>query len=132
MAKPKILIVDDEESVRSTLKDILADCFECDIAESSDGRHALEVLEKEQFDLVLLDIKMPGLSGVDVLKNAALKHPQTDILMLSGWDSQSVAEEAFKDGATDYILKSSPPAVSCGKICAILKKRNKYFPKKKK
>lgn len=131
MDKPKIFIVEDEADARESLKNFLTRNIECDTQEAADGRRALEILKNDVFDLILLDIKLPGISGIDVLKKAKENSPQTDVLILTGWDSQSVAEEIFKDGAVDYIIKSSPFKVSYDKICEILKKRNQYLPKKK-
>lgn len=129
MDKPKILIVDDEAIIRDVLNRFLAQKIECDIREVGDGRSALESLKSDTFDLIILDIKMPGISGTDVLKKTRLTHPQTDILVLSAWDSQSIASDALKDGAVDYIPKPSSIKVIYEKVCGVLKKKNKYFPK---
>lgn len=130
MDKPRILIVDDEAEARESLNKFMARNIECDIVEACDGRKALEALEQGTFDVVLLDIKMPGISGIDVLKKVQEMHPATDILVISAWDSQPVAEEALQDGAIDYITKPSTINVIYSKVCEILKKRNKFIPKK--
>jgi len=129
MDKPRILIVDDETEVRQSLNKFMARNIECEIAEASDGRKALEALEEGAFDLILLDIKMPGISGLDVLKKARLMHPSMDILVISAWDSQPIAEEVLQDGAVDYITKPSTINVIYAKVCEILKKRNKLLSK---
>ncbi len=129
MAKPKILIVDDEKEARESLNNFLARNIDCDICEAPDGRKALELLQKDSFDLILLDIKMPGISGIDVLKKATASHPDTDIIIISAWDSQPIAGEALQGGAVDYITKPSTINVIYSKVCEILKKRNKYTPK---
>jgi len=131
MEKPKILIVDDEQEARVSLNKFLTRNIECSIQEACDGRKALELLEKDSFDLMLLDIKMPGISGVDVLKKTRAAHPDTDILIISAWDSQPIASEVLEDGAIDYITKPSTINVIYSKACEILKKRNKYAPKAK-
>jgi len=87
------------------------------------------VLKKEAFDLILLDIKMPGISGMDVLKETKEDYPETDIIVISGWDSQSVASEALEKGASDYIPKPTHVTVIQDKVCEVLKKRNKCFLK---
>lgn len=129
MDKPVILIVEDDNETRDILKKILTERIECRISETGDGREALELLKKEGFDLILLDIKMPGISGMDILKETKETYPQTDIIVISGWDSQSIACEALGKGASDYIPKPSSVTVIHDKVCEILKKRNKYLPK---
>ena len=129
MDKPKIFIVDDEEDVRSKLKTYLSRHIACEIFEACDGREALETLKKESFDLILLDIKMPGISGLDVLKKAKEAYPDTDILVITAYDSPQVAGEVLKEGVVDYITKPSTREVIFAKICEVLKKRNKYLPK---
>lgn len=131
MDKPRIFIVDDETEARTSLGNFLRRNIECEVFEAGDGRQALEILKDDGFDLILLDIKMPGISGIDVLKKTKVTHPDTDIVMISAWDSQPVALEALQNGAVDYITKPSTIQVIYSKICEILKKRNKYLPKSK-
>ncbi|MEW6101405.1 MAG: response regulator [Candidatus Omnitrophota bacterium] len=131
MEKPKILVVDDEAEIRRMLKESLADNIECEISEASTGSEAISNIENQKFDLILLDIKMPGISGIDVMKKTNLQEAQSDILVLSAWDSHQVAHESFCKGAVDYITKTSPVHVICDKVFQILKKRNKYLPKPK-
>jgi DNA-binding response OmpR family regulator len=128
MNKPKILIVEDDDVLRSTLKEIIGLAFECVIIEAVDGRQAVEFLKNDKFDLVLLDIKMPGISGVDIIKKKKELYSNTDILVVSAWDSQAIATEVLEDGAFDYIPKPSNFNVILEKISEILKKRGKYLP----
>lgn len=132
MDKPRILIVDDESEVRDSLRKFLARNIECDLQEASNGREALEVMQKEALDLILLDVKMPGISGIDVLKKAGKSQPGADILVITAYDSQQVAREALKHGAADVIIKPSTIKVIFEKISEILRKRKKYLPKKQK
>ena len=131
MQKPKILIVDDEKEAREAIKNFLNRHIECSLQEASSGRQALEFFDKEVFDLLLLDVKMPGISGVDVLKKSKLLHPSTDVLMITAYDSPQVAREVLKQGATDIIIKPSTIEVVFEKAVDILKKRNQYLPKEK-
>ncbi|MCU0666869.1 MAG: response regulator [Candidatus Omnitrophica bacterium] len=101
----RILIVDDEQEARDNLGNFLSRHIECEIRKSSNGRDALEILDKENFDLMVLDIKMAGISGIDVLKAARANYPSVKVLIISAWDSQSVAAEALEVGAIDYITK---------------------------
>lgn len=131
MDKPKILIVDDEKEARETIRNFLSRHIECNLQEASSGRQALERINKEDFDLLLLDVKMPGISGIDVLKKSKLIHPNTDVLMITAYDSPQVAREVLKHGATDFIIKPSTIEVIFEKAVDILKKRNQYLPKEK-
>jgi len=105
MQKPRILIVDDEEDVLERLASIIAKRITPEVDKACNGREALEKLRQKHFDLVLLDIKMPGLSGIDVLKEAMKFTPQTKFLAISGYDSHEVADEALKAGAIDFVSK---------------------------
>lgn len=129
MEKPKILVVDDENEVRLSIKSYLTRHIECDLREASSGRQALEMINKDAFDLILLDVRMPGISGIDVLKQAHSLHPESAILMITAYDSQQVAREALKNGAMDYIIKPSTIDVIFKKIKQILEKRKQYISK---
>ena len=131
MDKPKILIVDDEKDAREMIRNFLNRHIECSLQEASSGREALEFIGKDEFDLLLLDVKMPGISGVDVLKKSKHLHPDTDVLMITAYDSPQVAREVLKKGATDFIIKPSTIEVIFQKAVDILKKRNQYLPKEK-
>ena len=103
MAK-KILIVDDEEGIRESLKLILSDHY--DIILSDGGEQALEVLENaKDIGVVLLDIKMRKVHGLDVLKEIKAKHPKIKVIMVTGYKSVETAVEAAKLGASGYIVK---------------------------
>lgn len=106
MEEPRILIVDDDPQVRDLLTQLIARKFKAQVSSVSDGNQALELLRTGGFDLVLLDIKMPGLSGIDVIRLAGKSFPATKFIVVSAYDSQEVADEAIKAGAQDYILKS--------------------------
>lgn len=130
MEKPRILIVDDEDDARHCLVSYLNRNIEGEIIDAGDGRKALEIVKENSFDLVLLDIKMPGISGIDVLRKIKTDYPDTEVIMISAYDSQSVAQEAFGQGAVDYITKPSTIKVIYEKVCDSLKKRDKFLPKK--
>ncbi len=99
----KILIVDDDAGVRESLEELLR--LEDYQADSSDsGEDALEALA-EGFDLVLLDIKMPGIDGVEVMHEIRKYHPDTRIIIITGYGSLESAIDAIRSGAQDYMLK---------------------------
>ncbi len=100
-----ILVIDDEKSIRNTLKDILQ-MEKYKVEEAENGEVALEKIKGETFDVILCDIKMPGMDGIEVLEKA-LSITDTPIIMISGHGTIETAVEAIKKGAFDYIAK--PP-----------------------
>jgi two-component system, NtrC family, nitrogen regulation response regulator NtrX len=103
---PKILIVDDEKAIRRTLKEIL-EYEKYEIEEAEDGEIGLEKIEKNNYDVVILDIKMPKKDGLEVLTEMQQKGIDTPVIVLSGHGNIETAVEAVKKGAFDYIPK--PP-----------------------
>lgn len=102
----KVLIVDDERSIRRTLRDILE--FEkYKVDEAVDGLDALAKLKKGKYDVIIMDIKMPKMDGLDALERVAILAPDTPTVMISGHGNIETAVEAVKKGAFDYIAK--PP-----------------------
>ncbi len=100
----KILVIDDERSIRNTLKDILEyEKYEVELAE--DGFEALEKVDKAKFDVVLCDIKMPKMDGMEVLGKVQEKDPDATFVMISGHGTIDTAVEAIKKGAYDFISK---------------------------
>jgi two-component system nitrogen regulation response regulator NtrX len=101
-----ILIIDDEKAIRKTLSEILS--FEgYKIEEASDGEEGLKVFKEKAYDVVLCDIKMPKLDGIEFLQKAGEINPDVPIIMISGHGNIETAVEAVKKGAYDYISK--PP-----------------------
>ncbi|MFQ6103493.1 MAG: sigma-54-dependent transcriptional regulator [Candidatus Glassbacteria bacterium] len=105
MSREKILVVDDEAGVRRSLEQILTyEGYRVCLAES--GETALRVIEKEEPDLVLLDIKLPGVGGLDVLKKIGETHgDEVAVVMISGHGTISTAVDALKLGAFDFLEK---------------------------
>jgi YesN/AraC family two-component response regulator len=120
MSEIKILVVDDEDDVRESLGNFIARRIDCVLEKAASGEEALNKLKSEKFDLVLLDIKMPGLSGIDVMKETVKFSPQTKFLAISGYDSDEVANEALKAGAVDFVTKPQTPAAIVLKVKDIL------------
>jgi len=101
--RPQILIVDDDEQVRKLLKEYLQEENDCrDVASAED---ALSLLRSSQFDLVLSDIQMPGLSGLEMAPRILEHSPDTVVIMISGEQTIAYAIEAMRAGAFDYITK---------------------------
>lgn len=107
--KSKILIVDDEEGLRQTLGDILSEeGYEVNLAEN--GYQALEKIKvadakKENFHLVLLDICMPGIDGVETFKEIKKISPRTDVIMMTAFTVEQQVEEAMREGAFAVVYK---------------------------
>jgi len=100
----KILVIDDERSIRNTLKDILEyEKYEVDLAE--DGMKGIEKVKNGDYDIVLCDIKMPGLDGIEVLEQLVVLAPDTAVVMISGHGNIDTAVDSIKKGAFDYIEK---------------------------
>lgn len=100
----RILVIDDEKSIRSTLKEVL-EYENHSVALAADGPEGLELLDKEHFDVVLCDIKMPQMDGIEVLEKIMAGNYDTQVIMISGHGTIDTAVEAIKKGAFDFISK---------------------------
>ena len=122
MPKENILLVDDEEGIRSILnKGLQMRGYNCEEAE--DGDEALEKLEKNPADLVILDINMPHRSGTDILPEIASRFPDTAVVMCSGSSDPAIIAECIQKGAHDYIHKPFRFEQVIDSICGALDKR---------
>lgn len=100
----KILIVDDDKKLLSVLKTIFSEEGH-EIITCSDGLYAIETCHKQVFDLIITDLMMPGANGIEVLKEARKIHPETLVILITGYASLETAVQAIRDGAYDYITK---------------------------
>lgn len=106
---PRILIVDDDAAVRDVISVLLAEeGYECTVAASADT--ALELAQHEEVPLVISDMKMPGKDGLWLLEAFREQHPETAVIMLTGYGDTEAAVDCLRRGATDYLLK--PPKVT--------------------
>lgn len=99
----KILVIDDEKSIRSTLREIL-EYEKFDVEEAADGMEGIELAKKRQYDVILCDIKMPKMDGVEALEQI-MKISDAPVVMISGHGTIETAVDAIKKGAYDYISK---------------------------
>jgi DNA-binding NtrC family response regulator len=99
----EILIVDDDDVIRDTLYELLSEKYLCQTAETAE--EALARLKSDQFDVVLTDISMPGLSGLELLGQVLQHYPKTPVIIISGISDQEHAQGLIKLGAFDYLLK---------------------------
>ena len=116
MGKGKVLVVDDQSIVRETIEDIL-NREGYDISSASSGEEALEMMHKEKFDILLSDIKMPGMSGLELVEKAHHEVPDVVSILLTAYPSvDSIDQAIIRLGAFDYLLKP----VRREKLCEIV------------
>jgi DNA-binding NtrC family response regulator len=101
--KGSILIVDDEVGPRESLRMILKPIYE--IYTATNGDEALQVIQDENIDLVTLDLRMPGLSGIDVLREIKKVRADVEVIVITGYGTLTNAQEAIRYGAGDFISK---------------------------
>ena len=102
--KKRILIVEDNAEMRSLLKDFFEeDGFEIDSV--SNGSEAFRRIAREPFDLIITDIRMPGLTGLDILPGIKKLQPEVSIIVITAFGSEEVRRKAFDRGATAYLEK---------------------------
>ena len=106
--KASILIVDDEEVVRRSHLRSLEETG-CHTEAAEDGYKALQVMEERDFDVVLLDLRMPGLDGMDVLKTIKERWPESEVVVITGYPTLESAKQALRLGAQNYIAKPVGP-----------------------
>lgn len=125
MSSDRILIVDDERNIRLTVGQAL-ERLDVEVLEAVSGEEALEILEKEQVSLVLLDLKMPGIDGMDVLRTLREKGNDVKVVIITAHGTIDNAVEAMKLGAGDFIQKPFTPD-ECRDIAAKALKRKPGF-----
>lgn len=117
----KILLADDHAVVRHGLKQILADDFKrAEFGEAKNAQEALDLVWKEQWDVVILDITMPGRSGLEVLREIKRSRPRLPVLVLSMHPENQFAVRVLKRGAAGYMTKESAPEELVGAIKKVL------------
>lgn len=118
----KILLVDDDRSVRVTLTEVLQKAG-YQVVTAVDGEHALEKVNEDNFDLVLLDMNLPGVDGIEVLRRIKVEIPSQQVIMITGYGTIETAVEAMKLGACDYIQKPFSPQEICTLVKKVLERR---------
>ncbi len=102
--KPKVLIVDDESTVRSTVSRITQH-LGLSVKEAEDGKKALHMMASERFDIVFVDLLLPSMHGLEVLRHIRENHPETVVIIVTGHPTVESALESVKLGAMDYLVK---------------------------
>jgi DNA-binding response OmpR family regulator len=130
MRRPKILLVDDEEDLRAGVRQYIALRFDADILEARDVPEALLKVREAGPDVVFLDIKMPGMSGLDAIRVMKELSPSARIVVVSAWQSAEVVSRAVSLGAEDYLGKPVSLAALGEKLKGILLSRGQLILRK--
>lgn len=123
---PKILLIDDDLAIRNFFYDFLTQSG-FTVSTASRGDQALAVLPTEKPDLVLMDIKMPGETGLSLLKKLRVKDARLPIVIYSGYVDSDLEKEAFDGGAVEVILKNVSPSDFCDKLKRIFAAKDKIL-----
>ena len=107
--KPRVLVVDDEKRVRDACARMLVN-EGCEVELADNGTTGLEMIQQSHFDIVLLDLMMPGLSGMDVLSDIKARHPDTVVIVITGYATLEHSIETMKKGAFDFLSKPFSPS----------------------
>jgi putative two-component system response regulator len=121
-SKGAVLVVDDEFGPRESLRMILNPLYEVHTA--SDGQEALRLIGEKNYDVVTLDLRMPGLSGIDVLKEIKKLRPDTEVIIITGYGSLENASEAIRLGTGDFISKPFNVADIISTVAKSIERRN--------
>jgi DNA-binding NtrC family response regulator len=128
MKTKPVLIVDDEENVRNTLSKTLRD-LEIETDNAVNGKEALQKLKEKKFDMVFLDLNMPDMNGLDVLRKISEERPEIHVIIITAHGTIESAVEAMKLGAIDFIQKPIAPK-EIKDLVAVVKKREELDEKK--
>jgi two-component system, OmpR family, response regulator len=123
MDKFRVLVVDDEDDFRNTLMKRL-ETRKVPVAGAAGGNEALAMLKAEDYDVVVLDVKMPDKDGIETLQDMKKLKPQTEIILLTGHASVEAGIQGMRLGAFDYIIKPTP-------LDELLDKLQQAFERKK-
>jgi DNA-binding NtrC family response regulator len=118
-----ILVVDDESVIREGLTRIL-ESAEHGVETAKNGHAAIELLQQKEFDLIITDLKMPGMSGFEVLNAVKVLQPEAPVIMITGFATVETAVEAMKSGTVDYIVKPFTPDQILEKVQRALEQKS--------
>jgi DNA-binding NtrC family response regulator len=125
MSSAKILVVDDDATFRMTTAALLeSDGYEVDSA--PDGQQAVERLKNHQFDLLLVDLRMPGIDGISLVEALRLWGHGVPILMISGFGTVETAVRALQTGVDDFLQKPVEPDVLSARVADLLERRPRH------
>jgi DNA-binding NtrC family response regulator len=129
MAIPKVLIVDDERNIRLTLKGAL-DSFGLEVDAVFQGEEALQKLAEKSYEIMILDLRLPGMDGLTVLRQAAEKFPATKVIIITAYGTVEAVVEAMQLGAVDFLQKPFEPhevREIVGRVLALSEEGSRHF-----
>jgi len=106
--QPRVLVVDDEVRIQKACQRLLTE-EGCDVEVADNGIKGLKMIDKKHFDIILLDLMMPGMSGLDVLTDVKARHPDTVVIIITGYATLEHSIETMKKGAFDFLSKPFSP-----------------------
>ena len=119
--KRSVLIVDDESGIRESIRIILKPKYE--VYTAANGDEALQCIQKDKIDIVTLDLKMPGLSGIEVLKQIKRRNADIEVIVITAFGTQQDHQEAVKNGAGDFIVKPFNAPDLIDSVCRSIERR---------
>lgn len=119
--KRSILVVDDESGIRDSIRLILKPNY--DVYTAANGSEALQCIQKDRIDIVTLDLKMPGLSGIEVLKQIKKSNADIEVIVVSAYGTPQDHQEAVRHGAGDFISKPFNAPDLINSICKSVERR---------
>jgi DNA-binding NtrC family response regulator len=120
------MLVDDEEDFVEMLGLRLKEIGE-NVVTALSGRQCLKTLEKQEVDVIILDIRMPGMDGIETLREIKMRHPLTEVIMLTGHGTIQTAVEGMKAGAFDFLLKPADFEDLTGKVSRARQRRQEQM-----
>jgi len=123
MTAPSVLVVDDEKNIRVTLRESLKS-LGFDVETAINGEEALELATRRTYELILLDLKMPGMDGMEVFRQLRERSPSTAVVLVTAHGSVEAAVEAMKLGAVDFLQKPFAPQEIREVVTHVLQRRN--------
>lgn len=125
MQEYRILFLEDEEMIREVLAEYLK-IAGYQVTQVGDGQKALETLQQETFDFAILDIMVPGITGLEVLEYISIHHPELPVVMLTALGDEQTQVEAFNRYADDYIIKPVSPIILLKRVETILRRGHHF------
>ncbi|MFQ5578726.1 MAG: response regulator transcription factor, partial [Anaerolineae bacterium] len=125
--KPRILIVDDEETIRYFLR-LELEQLDYEVWDAATGEKAMQLLDTHSFDVILLDLRLPGIGGLKVMRYCKQTSPHTSIIIITAYATLDSAIDALKHGAHDYILKPFNTAQVLASVASGIARRGERLP----
>jgi DNA-binding NtrC family response regulator len=122
ISREKILVVDDERAVRDVLQERINN-FGYDCKTANNGLEASQKIQGNQFDVIITDIKMPEMEGIELLRKIIKEHPGIDFLVMTGYGAEYTFTQVIEEGATDFIIKPFKSDELKAKLHRIMRER---------